>query len=329
MNTAAAKAFFTTIFATAPEHAQLRLMTPRAWSQPVAIPARDATGAAKLALALSPDTYSACALYRPMRATIGSRGRATDVIGLTAVWADLDAAKLSSPKRYLPDRAAARCFLATLPIRPTVQVWSGGGYHPWWVLKEALAIETDADRARAERLVRRWQQYLRLHLGGYALDSTFDLSRVLRVPGTSNTKYNTLVTLEDVAGPRVDPAELEDLCVGVPDVPPVSQATSVLCTLDPQAAPPADKFDALYQCSQLFAQLWRRELAPRDSSQSGFDFRLATLAASADWTDQEIVALLIAHRRDAGRTPAPARYYARTIGRARGLATQRAPREPS
>jgi hypothetical protein len=325
----AAETFFATIFGTAPERALLRLMTPRTWS-PVTIPTGDATRAAQVALDLNPDTYIACGLYGPIRETPGRRGRARDVIGITAMWADLDVAKPTSPKRYLPNRAVARRFLATLAVRPTIQVWTGGGYHPWWVLKEALTIDTDADRARVERLMRRWQAYLRLRLGGYALDSTFDLSRVLRVPSTLNSKYTALVELEDTTGPRVDPAEIEELCVGVPDVLSISpHMTSVPSTLDPRAVPPADKFGQLCRRSPLFAQLWRRELAPRDGSQSGFDFRLATLAASAGWTDEEIVALLIAHRRDSGRTPAPARYYARTIGQARGAATRRSLREPS
>jgi len=157
MNTAAAEAFFTTIFATAPEHAQLRLMTPRPWAQPVTIQARDARSAAEVALVeLDPDTYIACALYGPMRETAGSRGRATDAVGITAVWADLDVAKPTSAKRYLPNRAGARRFLTALAILSTAQIWSGGSYHLWWVVKEALAIETDPDRVRAERLVRRW-----------------------------------------------------------------------------------------------------------------------------------------------------------------------------
>jgi hypothetical protein len=320
MSNAPTETFFATVFATAPEHTRLRLMTPRTWSQPVAVPAKDAVSAAQVALELGPDAYVGCALYDQLPNTTGSRGRATDVVALTAIWADLDVARPTSPKRYLPDRVAARRFLASLAIRPTVQVWSGGGYHPWWVLREALVIETDADRARAERLVRRWQQHLRLRLGGFALDSTFDLSRVLRVPGMLNSKYATFVELEDVAGPYVDPAELEELCIAVPDVEvPASSVTSGFAgPFDPAVVPPAGKFAALCRSSRLFARLWRREITPKDSSQSGFDFAIAKVAAWASWSDADIVSLLIAHRR-LGGGPLKLRpdYFSRTIARAR------------
>jgi hypothetical protein len=170
-------------------------------------------------------------------------------------------------------------------------------------------------------LVQPFQGYLRLRLDGYALDATHDLARVLRVPGSVNSKYGCRVVLEDAGGPRVDPSELEDLCVGVPDTErPIDSARSSLgIALDPAAEPPFGKFAALCRASSLFGRLWRRAIAPKDDSQSGFDFRLATLAAAAGWTDDEIVALLIAHRR-AGGGPPKLRpdYYARTLARARG-----------
>ena len=155
-------------------------------------------------------------------------------------------------------------------------------------------------------------------LGGYALDATHDLARVLRVPGTVHTKYGTRVVLEDASGPRVDPSELEDVCAHLPDVTPVRDEVEVhVGAVDPAAEPPAGRLQMLCATSPLFAQLWRRVLAPKDRSQSGYDFRLATLAAEAGWSDDELMALLIAHGRAGGRLPKRAAYYAHTIGRVR------------
>jgi hypothetical protein len=325
---AAATTFFEIISLGAPVGTALVLSTPRDGWKPHAVAGDDAGTAARIALALGTDTFIAVGLQdaAAVRARTG-RGRAADVVALTAVTCDLDIAKLGAKKRYLPDRAAAGRFLGQLPIRPTVIIFSGAGYHLWWCFKEVVVFDTAADRARAERLVWRWQGFLRLHLGGYALDSTHDLARVLRPPGTTNSKYGNLVVLDDAGGPRVDPSELDELCVGVPDVEPPRRAgtSSRVLVLDPAAQPPFGKFATLCRMSPLFSKLWRRESTPKDASQSGFDFRLATLAAAAGWTDSEIVGLLIAHRREAGRPPHHPAYYMRTITAARAAAVRPQP----
>lgn len=131
------------------------------------------------------------------------------------------------------------------------------------------------------------------------------------------------VVLEDAGGPRIDPGELEDICINVPDVehPSRAAASSLPFALDRDAQPPFGRFAALCRASPLFAQLWRREITPKDRSQSGFDFRLATLAARAGWTDNEIVGLLIAHRRAGGGRPKlRPDYYAQTLTQARAAA---------
>src|SRR5262249_33432847 len=143
---------------------------------------------------LGADVFIHCALMQPTRiATRPGRGRAEDAAAVPAVWCDLDLAKPDGWRRYLPTRADAGCVFAQLPIRPTLTVWSGGGYHLWWVLKEPLVLDSAETRTAAERLVRRWQAYLRQHVAPYALDATHDLARVLRVPGTLNTKYGVPV----------------------------------------------------------------------------------------------------------------------------------------
>lgn len=318
-----ATAFLAAVFGGAPANTEIVVMTPPEW-RPYGVAANDPGAAARVAVAFGTDTYVNCGLQRA--GAVGGRagrGGAAHVVALTSVWCDLDTTKLGAKKRYLPDRPAAHHFVFGLPIPPTVLVWTGAGYHLWWCLREPLVLDTAADRARAERLVQRWQSYLRLRLDGYALDATHDLARVLRVPGTMNTKYGCRVVLEQADGPRVDPSELEDLCVGVPDVerPITSGRPSLGIALDPAAEPPFGKLGSLRRASPLFDRLWRREIAPHDRSQSGFDGKLATLAAEAGWTDAEIVGLLIAHRRAGGGPPKlRADYYTRTIEYARAAA---------
>lgn len=317
----ATRTFFSTVFGTALAGTAIVLTTPPTW-RVYATPPEDPDAAVCRALRLSrfgADVYVHCGLQDA--ATVGhrpGRGRAEDIVALSAVWADVDLEKAGAHRRYLPSRGAAERVLRRLPIRPTVVVWSGAGFHWWWCLRAPLVIGRADLRAQAERLVLRWQTYLRQCLGGYALDSTHDLARVLRVPSTINTKYGTPVVLEDASGPRVDAAELEGICAHLPDITPVRAHVDVqVGPLDPAADPPAEKLARLCATSPRFRQLWRRELAPRDRSQSGFDFVLAMLAVEAGWLDDEITTLLVAHARSGGRSPKPAAYYARTIGRAR------------
>ena len=71
---------------------------------------------------------------------------------------------------------------STIPA-PSVLVDSGGGLHGYWLLRETFALDTDDRRAAAEVIQRLWVQTV----GGDA--AVHDLTRVLRIPGTLNFKY--------------------------------------------------------------------------------------------------------------------------------------------
>ena len=91
------------------------------------------------------------------------------------------------------------CTLATveaLTPAPQVVIASGGGWHAYWLLDDSFFLRTEADRARAQDLQRRWVA----HMGGDS--GARDLARVLRVPRTFNGKPER----KDAAGnaPRVD-----------------------------------------------------------------------------------------------------------------------------
>lgn len=92
---------------------------------------------------------------------------------LTALFVDLDF-------KTTPE-IEARARLETFLLRPSIIVKSGGGLHVYWLLKEALELQTEAASARS--LLRR----LALALGGDL--SAAEPARILRVPGTLNHKY--------------------------------------------------------------------------------------------------------------------------------------------
>lgn len=116
---------------------------------------------------------------------------------------DLDAAK-----------ARALAHIRTLPKAPSVVVDSGGGFHCYWLLDETFIVTTEADRQHLAELQSRWVQAV----GGD--QGAKDLARVLRVPGTLNSKpsYNPpkSVTCIEAAFTLHTLAELEALAPMAP-----------------------------------------------------------------------------------------------------------------
>jgi hypothetical protein len=92
-----------------------------------------------------------------------------------------------------------------------VIVKSGYGFQPHWLFREPFVIETEAERQNLKALSRGFQQMLRLQAQsrGWTLDSTPDLCRVLRIPGTFNHKC-----MDDV---RLVTAEYSDRTYNIED----------------------------------------------------------------------------------------------------------------
>ena len=80
-----------------------------------------------------------------------------------------------------PSKEATLKHISNLEKQPTVIIASGGGYHCYWYLKETYQINDD-NRSSIKQLMAAWVDYVQ---GDKA---SKDLARVLRVPGTKNTK---------------------------------------------------------------------------------------------------------------------------------------------
>lgn len=143
--------------------------------------------------------YSVCPLRKDFKAWVTEpdgrrravRGSEADVVGLRALWTDLDVQPGKMPS-YDAALDLIGVLSAHLGARPSAQVASGHGIHPYWVIEEGLDWEPGdtAKIAEAKKMVGEWgrlvQQEAR-RLGG-AVDSVHDLARILRVPGTANMK---------------------------------------------------------------------------------------------------------------------------------------------
>jgi hypothetical protein len=162
-----------------------------------------------------PDVYVGCCPLKREPGK-GARGRESEAALMPAAWSDIDIN--GSPDGHggvvtghAPSRDAAMEAVEKL-VRPTLVVCSGFGLQPWWLLDEPLLLRDAGVQRRAKRIVHGLQRRLE-HDAGWKVDNTADLSRVLRLPGTTSTKGPEPVDVFIVSsgGPRYSLVELERL----------------------------------------------------------------------------------------------------------------------
>jgi hypothetical protein len=129
------------------------------------------------------------------------RGKAVDIVGIPALWIDIDTIDgdgsnghkaADNAKNPHPTMDEAIAVLNTLPIAPSMLVHTGGGLHAWFAL-DRLLLPAEFD------LLKRWKQLVisafktaSLHID----EGTFDPARVLRLAGTVNRKrFSPLVSV--------------------------------------------------------------------------------------------------------------------------------------
>lgn len=253
-------------------------------------------------------------------------------VGIFGLWADLDIADPDVHKKWNlpPDEASALELLEACELPPTLVVHSGHGLQAWWLFKEFWAFDSEASRLEAAGLAQRWNTTIQARAAerSWVVDSTFDLARVMRVPGTLNRKGAPVMPVRLIAvdGPRYNPEDVEDKCVDANYL--TSRGISPARSYQPDAMelseankPDFERLQALLDNDDTFTKTYdmkRRDFS--DQSPSSYDLSLATLAARAGWSDKEIAALILAfrrrHRLDTAKALRPD-YIARTLARAR------------
>jgi P4 family phage/plasmid primase-like protien len=147
----------------------------------------------------------------------GKRSGAKDnVAECPALWVDIDCAKQGI------SGADAIAALDFLPFPPTIVVNSGGGLHAYWLLEEAVDVSPGQPvRATIEAALRQ----LALILAGDT--ACAELARILRLPGTHNTKDATLAlndgaaALCEVLSDNGRVYDLESLCEWLDEQRPI------------------------------------------------------------------------------------------------------------
>jgi hypothetical protein len=262
----------------------------------------------------SHDIYVGCGTSRQNMGP-KKRCRADLIAGIPGLWLDLDMKDPAHKQANLPaTEEEVQAILSCFPLKPTIDIHSGHGRQFWWALSEFWSFESTEERLKAASLMQRFNVMFRNHAKslGFALDMTFDLARILRIPGTTNYKGVPAmpVLLLDCKEARYHVNKIEEIVpeISLPAILSPKQAAKAQGThfvLDPLADPPGGKFFALEEAEPLFKASWemKRRFAAGKGSASEYDLSLATFAFRAGWSWQEVVDLLMKFRRNHNLKP--------------------------
>lgn len=85
----------------------------------------------------------------------GQRGSEKDILGVTALYADIDIKGNAHAQTSLPSSVdEATDFLHSLKIKPSIIVNSGNGIHGYWLLNKPFIIKSESDRRRISSIFR-------------------------------------------------------------------------------------------------------------------------------------------------------------------------------
>ncbi len=142
------------------------------------------------------DKYCEYNLYFGVGTRKHGNGKKEGIIHIPAVWADID---FKTTPRSKADK-----LISDLPLKPSVIIESGGGYHLYWFLKEPVGVE---DTPMVENINKRLASFLEGDI------NVCDASHILRIPGTLNHKYNParLVVVKEFTGTRYNLEDFEFL----------------------------------------------------------------------------------------------------------------------
>ncbi len=153
----------------------------------------------------------------------GTRGYADTALACPGVWLDVDVRGDAHKSSKLPGTLQeALQLVAEFPLQPSILVHSGHGVQAWWLYKELWVFDSPEEREEAQDLVYRFQATMQVKAEkhGWEVDSTFDLARVLRLPGTFNRKLAPRpVKVIKKNDTRYNPADFEDYLIDVNYLP--------------------------------------------------------------------------------------------------------------
>ena len=120
----------------------------------------------------------------------GKRGASGDVSSVACVWVDIDCAGGTHSASNLPTKQQAIEYLDNFGFEPSIIVWTGGGYHAYWLFDQVFKINTELQREEIKSICTGWVSGIANDFAGlkWKLDPVGDLPRILRIPASLNFK---------------------------------------------------------------------------------------------------------------------------------------------
>lgn len=116
----------------------------------------------------------------------GARGGMTDCASAPALWLDVDVRGPNHVSGDLPPTmSAALALVGEYTAPPTFVVETGGGLQAYWRFNHSMPNDGELARLLA-RWGATWTALSAAH--GWRIDAVWDVSRVLRLPGSVNNK---------------------------------------------------------------------------------------------------------------------------------------------
>lgn len=210
------------------------------------------------------------------RRSIHEKVRVDDIEAINCLYADMDG-------KAFGGHGGAYAYVTGLQPSPSVVIDSGGGYHCYWLFDTPWRLETDNDRERARQLQYAWVEFVGSD------DTVKDLARVLRVPGSFNTKYDPPRQV-DFASCNMDRLyTLEELEALVASIVQRQQAQPTNVHIPPGVVDMDDR--ELIEKAQAaqggakFSRLWAGDTADAGGDHSKADLALCNMLAF--WTGRD------------------------------------------
>lgn len=153
------------------------------------------------------DLYFGMAAHR----SDATNGKLESCIHLNALYSDFDYKRFGGREATWEQRAdTAIEWLNGFVVIPSMVIASGGGLYPIWLLRQPVRLPEELDRAK--RVLRRLAIRLKADM------SAIDVTRILRIPGTRNCKYQPPREVEYVGGNPDRKYEIADIEASLTDV---------------------------------------------------------------------------------------------------------------
>ncbi|MCA1433116.1 hypothetical protein I6F33_09035 [Bradyrhizobium sp. BRP20] len=169
----------------------------------------------------------------------GAKRNKENCVETPALWTDQDFGKIyDCPTDPVEARGFVLKHIARLKYQPSIIVFSGGGVHCYWLLKEPLQTQDEMDRIEAVL-----RQLADVSAGDLPV---CEVARVLRLPGTHNTKDGAFTEVEIIELHPERRYNIEDLEEWLSEQSPV-MLRKVRESAEPAGAPEdPDDFFAQY-----------------------------------------------------------------------------------